>query len=96
MSISISGIITPTSLTLLSVEITKIGTFVCLLRLLHPPRHRGVVDPELLGSLLERVIHRELPDLLLELVQALLASLLVASNHGQLLLHSAVRCYGVR
>ena len=79
MAVSISG-----TITLLSVEISEIGTFVRLLRLLHPARHRGVVDPEPLGRLLEGVVHRELAHLLLELVEALLAALLVPRDYRQL------------
>ena len=43
-----------------------------------------MVDPEPLGGLLEGVVHRELAHLLLELVEALLAALLVPGDHSQL------------
>ena len=38
------------------------------------------MDPELLGCLLEGVVHGKLPDLLLELVETLLPSFLVPSD----------------
>ena len=70
--------------TFLSVKITKVGTLVRLLRLLHPAGHRAVVDPELLGRLLEGVVHGKLPHFLLELVEALLASLLVPGDDSEM------------
>ena len=72
--------------TFLSVEITKVGTLVRLLRLLYPAGHRAVVDPELLGRLLEGVVHGELPHFLLELVETLLASLLVPGDDSEMML----------
>ena len=52
--------------TFFSEEVSKVGALVLLLRLLDPPADGGVVDPELLGRLLERVVHCVLPHLLLE------------------------------
>ena len=52
--------------TFFSEEVSKVGALVLLLRLLDPPADRGVVDPKLLGRLLERVVHCVLPHLLLE------------------------------
>ena len=44
-----------------------------------------MVDPELLGRLLEGVVHGELPHLLLELVEALLAPLLVPGDDSKMM-----------
>ena len=52
--------------TFFSEEVAEVGALVLLLRLLDPPADRGVVDPKLLGRLLERVVHCVLPHLLLE------------------------------
>ena len=52
--------------TFFSEEVSKVGALVLLLRLLDPPADSGVVDPELLGRLLERVVYCVLPHLLLE------------------------------
>ena len=52
--------------TFFSEEVAKVGALVLLLRLLDPAADRGVVDPKLLGRLLERVVHCILPHLLLE------------------------------
>ena len=52
--------------TFFSEEVSKVGALVLLLRLLDPPADGGVVDPELLGRLLERVVYCVLPHLLLE------------------------------
>ena len=54
-----------------------------------------MVDPELLGRLLEGVVHGELPHLLLELVETLLASLLVPGDDGEVVL-GAVRLAGLQ
>ena len=45
-----------------------------------------MVDPELLGRLLEGVVHGKLPHLLLELVEALLPPLLVPGDDGEVVL----------
>ena len=45
-----------------------------------------MVDPELLGRLLEGVVHGELPHFLLELVETLLASLLVPGDDSEMML----------
>ena len=43
------------------------------------------MDPELLGCLLEGVVHGKLPDLLLELVETLLAPLLMESDDSEVM-----------
>ena len=52
--------------TFFSEEVSKVGALVLLLRLLDPAADRRVVDAELLGRLLERVVHRVLAHLLFE------------------------------
>ena len=52
--------------TFFSEEVTEVCALVLLLRLLHPAADRRVVDAELLGGLLERVVHRVLAHLLFE------------------------------
>ena len=44
-----------------------------------------MVDPELLGRLLEGVVHGELPHFLLELVETLLAPLLVPGDDSEMM-----------
>ena len=52
--------------TFFSEEVAEVCALVLLLRLLHPAADRRVVDAELLGGLLERVVHRVLAHLLFE------------------------------
>ena len=77
--------------TFFSEEVSKVGALVLLLRLLDPPADGGVVDAELLGRLLEGVVHCVLAHLLLEPVEAVLAALLVQGDHGELLLAAPCR-----
>ena len=77
-------------ITLFSVKISEIGTFVSFLGLLDPSGDGRVVDPVLFGRLLERVVNGELPHFFLELVETLLPSFLVSRNYVNYLIRISV------
>jgi hypothetical protein len=75
-------------LTLFSARISIGGGLVLLLRLLDPAGHRGVVDPEPFGRLLEGVVHRKPSYLLLKKKQTVFSNICLfsISDHQLVLL----------